>query len=90
MHRARKFFRQSGMDTALTLDARYALESIRHHADMEVCFADGAIGPQRAGMAGMAVAFIGDDEHGRRKCGGQFPLDGVCCAHAGEGLHAQG
>ena len=88
MHGACEFFRQRGMDAALTLDARYAIEGIRHHADMEVCFADLAIGPHRAGMAGMAVAFIGDGEQGRRECGGQFPLDGVCCAHAGEGLHA--
>ena len=78
------------MNTALAFDARYTFEHICHHADMDMCFADAAIGPHRTGMAGMAVAFIGDGEHGRHECGGQFPLDGVCCTHAGDGLHAAG
>lgn len=88
MDATRQLFGQRGMDAPLALDAADALERNRHHADMKMGFADAAIGPRRAGVTGMAGAFIGDFKGGRREGPGQLLPDGFCYAHAGEGRFA--
>lgn len=88
MHRTAQLLRQDGMDAALALDAADAVKGGRHHANMEMGLALAAIRARCAGMAGMAMAFVRDFDKGRRESGDQFPLNGVCNAHAGEGRDA--
>lgn len=69
------------MNAALAFDAPNPFERRAHHADMEMGFADAAIFPRRAGMAGMLRAFIGNFERAWREGGGEFFADGVGNAH---------
>ena len=51
MDAARQLLSQRGMDQALAFHPRNTLERRRHHADMEMGFADFTVGPQGTGMA---------------------------------------
>ena len=84
MHLIRQFVRQSIINAALALDPRQAGEFGRHDADGKMGFALAAVIARGAGMAGMAAAFVLNDQQAGRKCGGEFFADAVGNAHASD------
>ena len=77
MHRATELIGQGGIDAALSFHPIYAVKSVGNDAHMEMGFTLAAIIARRAGMTGMAMAFIHHIQRQRRKRSRQFLLNGL-------------
>lgn len=86
MNGARHFLGQECIDSALTRDSALAGKGGRDDLDMEMRLTLRA----RAGMAGMALGIIADDEPRRLQRRGELGLDTVGDTHACEARSGDG